>query len=100
MSTVRRGDQILRTTTLIRDRPDREQEQRNLQGESDGSSSNPVRGPSWRDGEAKIDTEKCITNSVTVTNYARRFLLGRWSFLGPGSEKKWCGTYSDEPDGD
>ena len=23
-----------------------------------------------------------------------------WSFLGPGSEKKWCGTYSDKPDGD
>ena len=46
------------------------------------------------------NTEKCITNSVTVTNYARRFLLGRWwSFMGPGSEKKWCGTCSDKPDG-
>ena len=39
-------------------------------------------------------------NSVTVANYARRLLLGRWSFWGPGSEKKWCGTYSDKPDGD
>ena len=45
-------------------------------------------------------TEKCIMNSVTVAHYARRFLLGRWSFLGPGSEKKWYGTYSDKPDGD
>ena len=25
---------------------------------------------------------------------------GRWSFLGPGSEKKWYGNYSDKPDGD
>ena len=46
------------------------------------------------------NTEKCIMNSVAVANYARRFLLGRWSFLGPGSEKKWFGTYSDKPDGD
>ena len=33
------GDQVLRTPTLIRDRPDRGEEQGNLQGESDGSSS-------------------------------------------------------------
>ena len=46
------------------------------------------------------NTEICITNSVTVANYARRFFLGRWSFLGPGSEKKWSGTYSDKPLGD
>ena len=45
------------------------------------------------------NTETCITNSVTVANYARRFLLGRWSFWGPGSQKKWYGTYSDKPDG-
>ena len=41
--------------------------------------------PVWRE---RGNTEKCIMNSVTVANYARRFLLGRWSFLGPGSEKK------------
>ena len=46
------------------------------------------------------NTEKCENNSVTVANYARRFPRGRWSFLGPGSEKKWYGTYSDKPDGD
>ena len=28
----------------------------------------------------------------------RRFPCGRSSFLGPGSEKKWYGTYSDKPD--
>ena len=45
------------------------------------------------------NTEKCETNSVTVANSARRFPLGRWSFLELGSEKKWYGTYSDKPDG-
>ena len=41
-----------------------------------------------------------MMNSVSVANYARRFLLGRWSFFGPESEKTWYGTYSDKPDGD
>ena len=50
----------------------------------------------WR---KRVNTEKCETNSVTVANNARRFLLGRWSFLGPGSEKNWYGTYSDKSDG-
>ena len=33
------GDHDLRTSTLIRDRPDRGEEQDNLRGESEGSSS-------------------------------------------------------------
>ena len=45
------------------------------------------------------NTEKCIMNSVTVANYALRFPRGHCSFLGPGSMKKWHGTYSAEPDG-
>ena len=49
--------------------------------------------------EEKGNTEKCEFNSRTVANYARRFPRGHWSFLGPGSEKKWCGTHSDKPDG-
>ena len=46
------GDQCLRTSTLIRDSPDRGQEQNNLRRESEGSSSTP-RGDSSYDGEAK-----------------------------------------------
>ena len=42
---------------------------------------------------------KVLEKSVTVANYARRFPLGRWSFLATGSEKKWYGTYTDKPDG-
>ena len=49
------GDQVLRTSTLIRDRPDRGEEQGNLQGESDGSSSTPLQDSSLYDGEARND---------------------------------------------
>ena len=49
------GDQVLRTSTLIRDRRDRGEEQGNLQGESDRSSSTPLRDSSWYDGEARND---------------------------------------------
>ena len=34
-----------------------------------------------------------------LRNYARGFPRGHWSFLGLGSEKNWCGTYTDRPDG-
>ena len=32
--------------------------------------------------------------------FAKRFPAGRWSFLGPGSEKKWYSTYIDRPQGE
>ena len=48
----------------------------------------------WRE---KGNTERCEYNSQTVANYARKCPRGRWSFLGPGSEKKWCETYFDKP---
>ena len=41
----------------------------------------------------------CVKKSKTVAEYAERFPRGHWSFLGPGSEKKWNGTYSNKPDG-
>ena len=47
----------------------------------------------------KGNTGRGEYNSQTVADYARRFPRGHWSFLGPGSEKKWYGTYSDNPDG-
>ena len=50
----------------------------------------------WRE---EGNTEKCVQNSVVVSKYARRFPCGRWSFLGPGSEKNWYETCSDKPDG-
>ena len=49
--------------------------------------------------EEKENAETCKSNSHEVANYALRFSRGHWSFLGPGSEKKRHGTYSDKPDG-
>ena len=48
-------DHDLRTSTLIRDRSDRGEEQGNLRGESEGSSSSSRQDSSLDDGEAKGD---------------------------------------------
>ena len=50
-----RGDQDLRTPTIIRDSPDTGDEQDYLRGESVGSSSTSRQDSSWYDGEAKGD---------------------------------------------
>ena len=49
--------------------------------------------------DAKGNDELCVNNSKTIKEYAERFLRGHWSFLGPGSEEKWYGTYTDKPNG-
>ena len=36
----------------------------------------------------------CIANSKIVADHAKRFAHGHWSFLWPGSEKKWYGTHT------
>ena len=41
----------------------------------------------------KGNKDECLTNAETVKVLARRFGIGQWSFIGPGSEKKW---YSSE----
>ena len=40
-----------------------------------------------------------IANAHRVSEYARRFMRGHSSFLGPGSEKKWPGSHVCKPDG-
>ena len=49
------GDRSLRPSTLIRDNPDRGEEQDILRDESEGSSSTQGQDSSWYDGEAKSD---------------------------------------------
>ena len=41
-----------------------------------------------------------LASSFNVAEYARRFAPGHWSFLGPGSEKKWCGTHTYKSNGE
>ena len=49
--------------------------------------------------DAKGSDEICENNSKTNKQCARGFPRGHWSFLGPGSEEKWYGTYDQKPDG-
>ena len=50
----------------------------------------------------KRNRETCIANSFMDSEYARKIAQGHWSFLGPGSEKKWYGThlYIYKPNGE
>ena len=44
--------------------------------------------------------QECELSAKLVSIYAKRFSPGRWSFLGPGSEKKWCSTHESKPQGE
>ena len=40
------------------------------------------------------------SNSIFVASYAKKFSLGHWSFLGPGSQTKWNATDTFKPGGE
>ena len=48
----------------------------------------------------KDNEQECIANATLVSVFAKRFPAGRWSFLGPGSEKKWYSAYNERPRGE
>ena len=37
----------------------------------------------------KGNEEECLANAKVVSKNAKKFGIGQWSFIGPGSEKKW-----------
>ena len=43
--------------------------------------------------------QECELSANLVSIHARIFSPGRWSFLGPGSEKKWYSTDKERPGG-
>ena len=43
--------------------------------------------------DRKDNKDERLRNAESVKVFARRFGIGQWSFIGPGSEKKW---YSSE----
>ena len=51
----------------------------------------------WRN---KDNETECIAYSTLVSQFAKRFPAGRWSFLGPGSETKWYSTDKETPGGE
>ena len=69
------GDQVLRTSTLFLDRPDRGKEQGSLQGESDGSSSTPLQDSSLYDGEARNDFWSMLDNFISRHHVESRVKL-------------------------
>ena len=39
--------------------------------------------------DKKDNEEECVANARVVKVLAKKFGIGQWSFIGPGSEKKW-----------
>ena len=48
---------------------------------------------------SKENKQECELRNQIVSIYAKRFSPGIWSFLGPGSEKKWYCTLERKPQG-
>ena len=40
--------------------------------------------------------DECLKNANIVKTFAGRFGIGQWSFIGPGSEKKWYSVNSPQ----
>ena len=80
------GNQVLGTSTLILDRPDRGQGQGNLPGESDGSSSNPFQDSSLYGGDARNDFWS-ISGNLIYRRYAeprvKLYVVREASFPNP-----------------
>ena len=49
---------------------------------------------SWRSKDNKIE---CESNVQLGSLYAKRFGARQWTFIGPGSEKKWYSISADSP---
>ena len=49
---------------------------------------------------SKDNKKECESSAQRFSLFAKRFGAGQWSFLGPGSEKKWYSTYIDRPQGE
>ena len=48
----------------------------------------------------KGNEEECLANAGCRLQYLqRRFGKGQWSFIGPGSEKKWYSMEENSPQG-
>ena len=49
--------------------------------------------------DRKGNKEECLANARVVKVLARRFGIGQWSFIGPGSEKKWSSAEENSSQG-
>ena len=49
--------------------------------------------------DRKGNEEECLANARVVKVLAKKFGIGQWSFIGPGSEKKWYSGEENSPQG-
>ena len=49
--------------------------------------------------DKKDNEEKCLANARVVKVLAKKFGIGQWSLIGPGSEKKWYSMEENSPQG-
>ena len=49
--------------------------------------------------DGKGNEEECVANVKVVSIFAKKFGIGQWSFIGPGSEKKWYSMEENSPQG-
>ena len=49
--------------------------------------------------DGKGNEEECVANAKVVSILAKKFGIEQWSFIGPGSEKKWNSTEENSPQG-
>ena len=49
--------------------------------------------------DRKGNEEECVANAKVVSILARKFGIRQWSFIGPGSEKKWYSGEENSPQG-
>ena len=47
--------------------------------------------------DGKGNEEECLANARVISVLAKRFGIGEWSFIGPGSEKKWYSMEENRP---
>ena len=48
--------------------------------------------------DRKSNKDASLANAAVVKVFARRFGVGQWPFVGPGSEKKWY-SFENSPQG-
>ena len=49
--------------------------------------------------DRKGNKEECLENARVVKVLAKKIGTGQWSFIGPGSEKKWYSGEENNPQG-
>ena len=49
--------------------------------------------------DKKDNEEECVANAKVVSILAKKFGIGQWAFIGPGSEKKWHSMEENSPHG-